>query len=124
MLHTLRFSLQNAVYFIMLIFCFLYYSHFTYRVWENLNGKLGCQKVKPRRHFFMRADTKILLFNVKFSRLKIMWGARAAFFLIFVFFYILFCVVLCFVCVYMCIVLLPPGGYPIAVNLLAPQFYI
>jgi hypothetical protein len=30
--------------------------------------------------------------------------------------YCLFCVVLCIVCVYMCIVLLPPGGYPIAVN--------
>ena len=28
----------------------------------------------------------------------------------------LLCVVLCIVCVYMCTVLLPPGGYPIAVN--------
>ena len=26
------------------------------------------------------------------------------------------CVVLCTVCVYMCTVLLPPDGYPIAVN--------
>jgi hypothetical protein len=32
MLHTLHFSLQNAFYFIMLPFWFLYYSHFTYRV--------------------------------------------------------------------------------------------
>jgi hypothetical protein len=38
--------------------------------------------------------------------------------------YCLCCVVLCIVCVYMCTVLLPPGGYPIAVNLLAPEFYI
>jgi len=30
--------------------------------------------------------------------------------------YCLFCVVLCIVCVYMCTVLLPPGGYPVAVN--------
>ena len=30
--------------------------------------------------------------------------------------YCLFCVVLCTVCVYMCTVLLPPGGYPIAVK--------
>jgi hypothetical protein len=30
--------------------------------------------------------------------------------------YCLFCVVLCIVCVYMCTELLPPGGYPIAVN--------
>jgi hypothetical protein len=30
--------------------------------------------------------------------------------------YCLFCVVLCIVCVYMCTVLLPPGGYPIAVK--------
>ena len=30
--------------------------------------------------------------------------------------YCLFCVVLRIVCVYMCTVLLPPGGYPIAVN--------
>jgi len=32
------------------------------------------------------------------------------------FMYCLFCVVLCIVCVYMCTVLLPPGGYPIAVK--------
>jgi len=44
MLHTLRFSLQNVVYFIMLPFWFLYYSHFTYRVCQNLNVKLRCQK--------------------------------------------------------------------------------
>jgi len=30
--------------------------------------------------------------------------------------YCLFCVLLCIVCVYMCTVLVPPGGYPIAVN--------
>ena len=30
--------------------------------------------------------------------------------------YCSFCVVLCIVCVYMCTVLLPPGGYPIAVK--------
>jgi len=29
---------------------------------------------------------------------------------------VVICVVLCIVCVYMCTVLLPPGGYPIAVN--------
>jgi len=46
MLHTLRFSLQNAIYFIMLPFWFMYYSHFTYRVSYNLNVKLRCQKVK------------------------------------------------------------------------------
>jgi len=28
----------------------------------------------------------------------------------------LFCVVFCIVCVYMCTILLPPGGYPIAVK--------
>jgi len=30
--------------------------------------------------------------------------------------YYLFCVVIYIVCVYMCTVLLPPGGYPFAVN--------
>jgi len=45
MLHTLCFSLQNAVYFIMLLFWFLYYLHFTYRVCYNLNVKLLCQTV-------------------------------------------------------------------------------
>jgi hypothetical protein len=30
--------------------------------------------------------------------------------------YCLFCVIFCIVCVYMCTVLLPPGGYPIAVE--------
>jgi hypothetical protein len=58
-------------------------------------------------------------------------GARPALFLVVVLFYLffvlyyvflccsmycLFCVVLCIVCVYMCTELLPPGGYPIAVN--------
>jgi len=38
-------------------------------------------------------------------------------FLIFVLLYVLFfCVVFCIVCVCMCTVLLPPGGYPIAVK--------
>jgi hypothetical protein len=46
MLHTLRFCLQNAIYFIMLLFLFMYYSHFTYRVCQNLNVKFRCQKVK------------------------------------------------------------------------------
>jgi hypothetical protein len=46
MLDTLRFSLQSTVYFIMLLFFwFMYYSHFTYSMCENLNVKLGCQKV-------------------------------------------------------------------------------
>jgi hypothetical protein len=45
MLHTLRFSLQNAVYFIMTPIWFLYYSYFTYKVCKNLNVKLRCQKV-------------------------------------------------------------------------------
>ena len=44
-------------------------------------------------------------------------GARPALFQIVVLFCVLlFCVVLCIVCVQMCTVLLPPGGYPIAVN--------
>ena len=58
-------------------------------------------------------------------------GARPAIFQIFVLFYVffvlfyvflccstycLFCDVLCIVCVYMCTELLPPGGYPVAVN--------
>jgi hypothetical protein len=30
--------------------------------------------------------------------------------------YCLFCVVLCIVCVQMCTELLPPGGYPTAIN--------
>jgi hypothetical protein len=51
MLHTFCFSLQNAVYFIMLLFWFLY-SHFTYRVCKNLNVKLCCQKVKGLRRGF------------------------------------------------------------------------
>ena len=40
----------------------------------------------------------------------------------FVLFYVLFVfVVLCIVCVYMCAELLPPAGYPIAVNPLNPK---
>jgi hypothetical protein len=44
-------------------------------------------------------------------------GAQPALFLIIVLCALFFfCVVLCIVCVYMCTVLLPSGGYPIAVN--------
>jgi ABC-type sugar transport system permease subunit len=52
MLHTLRFSLQNAVYFIMLpflvpvFFPFLVPVFFTFYIkFKNLNVKFGCQKV-------------------------------------------------------------------------------
>ena len=50
MLHTLLFSLQNPVYFIMLpFFWFLYYSHFTYRVCQNLSVKFKvCKSVHHR----------------------------------------------------------------------------
>ena len=46
MLHTLRFSLQNAVYFIMLPFLVHILFTFYSRVRKNLNVKLRCQKVK------------------------------------------------------------------------------
>jgi len=36
--------------------------------------------------------------------------------------YYLFCDVLCIVCVYMCTVLLPPGGYQIAVKYIISHF--
>jgi len=51
MLHTLRFSLQNAVYFIMLPFfvLFFYYSNLTYRMCYNLNVKFKvCKSVHHR----------------------------------------------------------------------------
>jgi hypothetical protein len=52
MLHTLHFSLQKAFYFIMLtFFWFLYYSQFTYRMCQNLNVKLRCQKVNSTEDF-------------------------------------------------------------------------
>jgi hypothetical protein len=46
MLHTLRFSLQNAVYFIVLPFLVTVFFTFYIQVCYNLNVKLGCQKVK------------------------------------------------------------------------------
>jgi len=45
MLHTLRFSLQNAVYFIMLPFLVPLLFTFYIQVCKYLNVKLQCQKV-------------------------------------------------------------------------------
>ena len=46
MLQTLRFSLQNAIYFIMLPFLVHVLFQFYLQVCQNLNIKLRCQKVK------------------------------------------------------------------------------
>jgi len=47
LLHTFRFSLQNAVYFIMLTFFGSCIIHILHRgCVKILNVKLGCQKVK------------------------------------------------------------------------------
>jgi len=62
-----------------------------------------------------------VLFYVFFVLFYVFFVLFYVFFVLFYVFlccstYCLFCVVLCIVCVYMCTVLLPPGGYSIAVK--------
>jgi hypothetical protein len=77
MLHTLRFSLQNADYFIMLPFFFIYfhfiqfiyiylYVHFTYRVCYNLNVKFKvCKSVHHRTiQINQQPDATVLQFII------------------------------------------------------------
>jgi hypothetical protein len=54
--------------------------------------------------------------NARVKPAKTVHGPHSSKFLC-CFMYCLFCVVLCIVCVYMCTVLLPPGGYQIAVDI-------
>jgi len=74
MLHTFRFSLQNAVYFIMLPFfgsCIIHILH-TGRA-KNLNVKLRCQKVNP---FKNKIEVKVRLFPM--FRMVLFAGSRVA----------------------------------------------
>jgi len=48
MLHTLRFSLQNAINFIMIPFLVPALFTFYIQVCKNLNVKLRCQKVNSQ----------------------------------------------------------------------------
>ena len=67
MLHTLRFSLQNAVYFVMLPFLVPVLFTFYIQCVVNLNVKFGCQKVNSRNSncqcsLFKKKNPIILIF--------------------------------------------------------------
>jgi hypothetical protein len=57
MLHTLRFSLQNAIYFIKLPILVPVLFTFYIQVCQNLNVKLRCQKVKKEKQRNRKSTT-------------------------------------------------------------------
>ena len=72
MLHTLLFSLQNAVYFIMLPFLVPLLYTFYIQVCKNLNVELRCQKVndtllysKPAYHLSCWLTQRCLVFEAQ-----------------------------------------------------------
>ena len=86
---------------------FIYLIHF-YKI-NNLHNLSCC--------FFLSCKA-----NARIKPAKTGHGQHSSNFRVFL--YIVFFLVLCIVCVYMCTVLLPPGGYPIAVNKYIVSYHI
>jgi hypothetical protein len=133
------FPFDNVIYVFLLLYVFLFYIYVWlpwlrfFRAFSSVVRKMpgsnpqrrGTAHTLPNFRVFLCFLCCTAYFFVLFCVFFVLFCVFSVLFYVILCcsMYCLFCVVLCIVCVYMCTVLLPPGGYPIAVKYITSHQY-